>query len=116
MILWYKNSFLASVVSILGCFLVFAGIATFGDDAFVAVLLIVIGIAVAIWGKVISSNKAFKVWWKQVEMNNLEPAIAASVETAVAVYKKNPQKRTLKKITALNPEAGRVISASIAKK
>ncbi len=116
MVLWYKNSFLASVVSIFGCALVMGGIATFAEDAAPAVGLIAVGVVLAIWGKIISSNKAFKKWWKQVTDNNLEPVIARDLNTAVAVYNKNPQKRTLKKIAALNPAFAQQIEQSVAAK
>lgn len=116
MVFWYKNSFLASVVSIFGCLLVMGGIASFSDDAALAVGFIVVGVALAIWGKIISNNKSFKKWWKQVEDNNLESVIARDLNTAITVYNKNPQKRTLKKIAALNPVFAQQIQQSIAGK
>lgn len=113
MVLWYKNSFLASVVSILGCILVITGIGIAGEgDVTATALLILCGIPLIIWGKVISNNKAFKKWWKQVTDANLEPQIAQDVNTAIAIYNKNPQKRTLQKIAALNPAAAAQIQAS----
>lgn len=112
MVLWYKNSFLASVVSILGCILVIAGISVAGDgDMATTAGLIICGIPLIVWGKIISNNKAFKKWWKQVENANLIPQIRQDVNTAIAVYNKNPQKRTLKKIAALNPAAAAQIQA-----
>jgi hypothetical protein len=116
MIFWYKNSFLASVVSILGCVLVIAGLSMFGEgETAAAILLIVCGVPIAICGKIISNNKAFKVWWKQVTDANLEPKIAQDINTAVAIYNKNPQKRTLQKIETLNPAAAAHIRQSIKK-
>ena len=116
MIRFYKNSFWASVVSILGCILIMVGIMTFKDDVAGAIISIVIGLALAVCGKIISDNKAFKVWWKKVVEAGLVPQIAQNTATAVAVYNKNPQKRTLKKIAELNPAAARQIEASIAAK
>lgn len=116
MVLWYKNSFLASVVSILGCILVIAGLGISGEGDLAATAgLIICGIPLIIWGKVISNNKAFKKWWKQVTDANLEPQIAQNVNTAITIYNKNPQKRTLKKIAALNPAAAAQIQNSIKK-
>lgn len=116
MVIWYKNSFLASLVSIFGCVCCISAIAgcVEGDPSTLALLLP--GIPLMIWAKVISENKAFKKWWKQVTDNNLEPQIASSVQTAIAVYNKNPQERTLKKIEALNPAAGAQIRAQLAQK
>ena len=116
MVLWYKNSFLASVVSVLGCALVTMGImAAVGGDT-EALPMVIPGLALAIWGKIISNNKAFKKWWKQVEDNNLEPVIARDLNSAITVYKKNPQKRTLKKIAKLNPAFAQHIEQNIAGK
>ena len=105
MVFWYKNSVMSSVVSILGCVMAIAGFA----EMMIPVGLL--GIALAIWGKIISDNKAFKTWWKQVTDNNLEPRIAQSVDVAMQIYNKNPQGRTLKKIEELNPEAANQIRA-----
>ena len=116
MLFWYKNSFLASVVSLIGCSAVLAGIANFGDDPTMAVLCIVVGIVLAIWGKNISDNKSFNKWWKQIEEKNLEPVIAKDLNTAVAIYNKNPQDRTLQKIASLNPAFAEHIRKSIAAK
>ena len=116
MFLWYKNSFLASVVSIAGCALAMYGIASFGDEAATAVICIAIGVALAICGKMISSNKAFRKWWKQVKDNNLEEAVSKDLNTAVAIYRKNPQNRTIKKIATLNPTFAEYIRQNIANK
>jgi hypothetical protein len=116
MFFWYKNSFLASVVSIAGCGIAMCGIANFESDAGAGILLILLGVGIAIWGKIISNNKAFKKWWKQVKDNNLETAVATDLNTAIAVYNKNPQKRTIKKIATLNPKFAEYIQQNIANK
>lgn len=117
MIRWYKNSFLASVVSIIGCLAILAGIYGIVDETIAeGVVCIVIGLALAIWGKQISESKAFKTWWKQVTDANLEPKIAQSTDVAIQVYNKNPQKRTLKKIAELNPAAAENIERQLAAK
>ncbi len=117
MIRWYKNSFLASAVSIIGCISILAGIYGIVDETITeGVIAIVIGLALAILGKQISDNKAFKTWWKQVTDANLEPQIAQSVNIAIQVYSKNPQKRTLKKIAELNPAAAESIERQLAAK
>ena len=113
MIRWYKNSFLASLVSIIGCLMIVGGIASFGADVVTAIIFIVIGFALAVWGKNISDNKAFKTWWQQVVDAGLVPQIARDTATAIAIYNKNPQNRTLQKIRELNPAAAQQIQASI---
>ena len=116
MIFWYKNSFLASIVSIFGCALVTVAVIGLLDGDTEGLVAIIPGIALAIWGRVISDNKAFKKWWKQVEDNNLESAVATDLNTAVAVYSKNPQERTIRKIESLNPSFAAYIRQNIAKK
>lgn len=109
MLIWYKNSTLASLVSLAGCVMVLVCFGIANSNETVATVLLFPGIALVIAGKLISMDKAFKDWWKQVEDNHLEPAIAASVDVAVAIYNKNPRKRTLKKIAELNPSAAEAI-------
>ena len=116
MIRWYRNSFWASVVSIAGCAMILGGIATFSDSIGAAIALIALGFVLAVCGKNISENKAFKTWWKQVVDAGLVPQIAQNTATAIAVYNKNPQNRTLQKIRELNPAAVQQIAASIAAK
>ena len=48
MILWYKNSFLASVISILGSIVALGGIASFEDDPTITVIAVIAGIALLI--------------------------------------------------------------------
>ena len=114
MIRWYRNSFWASVVSIIGCVLILGGIGTFSESIGGAIVMIILGFVLAVCGKNISENKAFKTWWQQVVDAGLVPQIAQNTATAIAVYNKNPQDRTLQKIRELNPAAAQQIAASIA--
>ena len=59
MIFWYKNSFLASVVSIIGCLAVCVGVALYTEEGDIgsAAICALIGIPLAIAGKVISVRK-----------------------------------------------------------
>lgn len=116
MLLYYKNSILASIVSMFGCAMIMGGIVSFTEDVSTAIVFLLIGIAFAAWGKIISNNKAFKKWWKQITDNNLEPVIAKDLNTAIAIYQKNPQRRTLKKIAALNPTFAEHIQQTLASK
>lgn len=116
MVLWYRNSFLASAVSIFGCVLCMSAIVGCIEGDPSTLVMLIPGIALVIWARNISHNKAFKKWWKQVTDANLEPQIAANVQTAIAVYNKNPQERTLKKIEELNPAAAAQIRAQLAQK
>ena len=116
MVIWYKNSFLASLVSILGGIIFFSGLACITEDVAAAIGLAAVGVAMMIWGRSISKDKAFKKWWKQIEDNHLESAIAQDLNTAITIYQKNPDKRTIKKIEELNPQFATYITENIAKK
>ena len=106
MFFYYQNSLLASVVSIFGGLLVFMGLLDVVDEKY---LIIGLGIALMICGKLISNRKAFKKWWQQVEDANLVEQIQTDVEIAKIVYSKNPTRATLKKIESLNPAAAEAI-------
>ena len=117
MILYYKNSFLASVVSILGCICILCVVLEFDSyELSESIPAIIIGVALLIWGKVISNNKAFKKWWKQVEDAGLEEPLKTDIGLAQSIYSKNPIKATLKKIESLNPAAAEVIRQQTGKK
>ena len=118
MILYYKNSLLASIVSIIGCVFAIVLVVEFDSYDFATEVLPMglLAIAFLVGGKMISNHKAFKTWWKQVEKANLIDAIKTDVSVAKTIYSKNPKPATLKKIEALNPEAAAQIRASIGKK
>ena len=118
MILYYKNSVLASAVSIIGCIFAVVLVVEFESYDFVteSLPLALIALTFLIGGKLISNCKAFKTWWKQVEKANLIDAIKTDVSVAKTIYSKNPKPATLKKIEALNPAAALQIRAGIGKK
>lgn len=60
MIFWYKNSFLASIVSIIGCLTVCMGVVIYTEEGALgtAIVCALIGIPLAIAGKMISVRKA----------------------------------------------------------
>lgn len=110
MIIWYRNSFLASLVSIAGCIAAMVAILLFTSGEIMGGILVAAIAAGLLYGaKLISEKRSFDKWWKQVERANLEPEIRRSRETAVEIYKKNPEQRTLEKIRALNPGAAKYI-------
>lgn len=121
MIVWYyRNSVLASIVSILGSVAVVGGVAMMpgGDTGMIiaGVFLIAAGIAMMIGGKFISRNKSYKKWWEEI-LTKVPPAhIAGNVNLAIQVYNANPKNWTLKKIEELNPTAAQLIRYQKAKK
>ena len=106
MILYYRNSLLASLVSIAGCLVGMAGIGLLFSGVIPGGIgLIAAAAALLYLAKQISNKKAFDKWWKQIRQAGLEPEIRNSLDVAVEIYKKNPEPRTLEKIRALNPAA-----------
>lgn len=117
MVVWYKNSFLASAISIFGCGLIMCGVAMlFESEPAGGVAIAVIGLAMAFWGRSISKNKAFKKWWKEVITKIPVAHIAQDVNLAIHLYNQNPDKRTLRKLEELNPTAAQIIRQSQVKK
>ena len=112
MFVFYKNSFLASVLSILGCILIIVAIATFEEyELYEVAIPLLLGVALNIAGKMVSNEKSFKKWWKQVKDLGYEEQIKSNFEVAYTIYTKNPKKRTLKEIAKLNPAAVAYIEA-----
>ena len=111
MFLYYKNSFLASVLSILGCIMLVACVMMFEDYEITELILpFLIGIALNVAGKMVSMEKSFKKWWKSVKEAGYEEQIKQSFEAAQLVYSKYPKKRTLKEIEKLNPAAAALLA------
>ena len=112
MFVFYKNSFLASLLSILGCICILVVAADFSYySADVIVPAITGGIALMICGKLVSKEKSFKTWWKTVKAAGLEEQIKNDANIARIIYEKNPKKRTLKEIAKLNPAAAEMLAS-----
>lgn len=113
----YKNSFLASALSILGyVFLATGIIAAFNGEIIGGIFVVAISIAMMFGAKSISENKQFKAWKKQVEEKGYVPGIRSSVSTAIQVYNTFPCTKTLEYIRTLNPAAAENIAQQLAAK
>lgn len=112
MVLYYRNSILASIISIIGCIFVIMSITELSE----AWPMTIIGLVMCILGKGISVNKAFKTWWDTVIGTGKAAQMRTDRELCVEVYNENPGKHTLKKIREINPEAGEWIEQHISKK
>ena len=119
MIFYFKNSFLASVCSVLGSILVIFSIAQLVDEMIelpLALLLIAAGVALYLLGRKISHDKSFKKWWQQVIDAGLEPKLSVDQNLCYEIYKKNPQKRTIEKIRTFNPQVAERLDQITGKK
>ena len=121
----YKNSVLATILSLLGSLSAGGGMlilvsAIFVRDseldlgpAFIGFLvLFLLGVALMWAAKCTSERKQSRALIKAIKKNGLEEQIFNSVEVALSVYKRYPTKRMKKYISALNPQAGQIIQMS----
>ena len=114
MLIYYKNSFWASVVSLLSCGMIMIGIMFLVDSMILeGIIFILLGIPLFLLGRRISQNKAFKKWWAELEKKGVIAQAASSTDVAKAIYKKDPQKRTLEAIRKINPIAAMEIEGKI---
>lgn len=109
----YKNSGLATFVSVIGALFQYGGVlCLFSGLIPGALVCIPIGILLYFAGEKISFNK----WVKLLQSKGLEEQIRTDANVAVQVYNANPGKNTLAYISSLNPQAGEQIAQSVNKK
>lgn len=114
MFIYYKNSFLASLVSMLACGLIMIGIMFFVDSMILeGIIFVVLGVPLFLLGRRISQNKAFKKWWQELEKKGVIAQAATSRDVAKTIYNKDPQKRTLEAIRKINPMAAMEIEGKL---
>ena len=114
MILFYRTSVVATVISILGCASGAGGfMLLLLDGDWLGILFLLLGLAGVIGGRVIHLNKTYDKWWSENVDSEQEAELAQSREKCIEVYNLNPQRRAIKKISQLNPEAGAHIQERI---
>ncbi len=112
MVFYYRNSILASIISIFGCVSIIISI----PEIAVAWPATIIGLGMCILGKKISDIKAFKTWWDTIIGTGRATRMRTERNICVEVYNENPGKHTLKKIREINPEAAGWIEQQILQK
>lgn len=112
----YKNSILASIVSIYGSLCVFAGVSLITQSILACILVIVYGAFHCWLGAYISERANYKAWKKEIEKKVDIERIKKEIYFAVKVYNTNPCNMVLKYIRNLNPEAAEYIKQRIAEK
>lgn len=107
----YKNSVVASILSMCGYGLAMVGlIVAFTESIVGGVIVALIGVGLALWGAKVSENKQFRVWKQKIESDGMTNRIKEDVKVAVMVYNSNPGKKSLAYISQLNPVAGELIA------
>lgn len=113
----YKNSILATLMSIFGYGVILMGGMLLLDKTYIeGVIMLILGVALKVWADSVSENKRLKVLKKDLEARGLVPEIRASVRTAIEVYNMLPSKKMLAYIRTLNPEAADNIAQQLAAK
>ena len=110
MVFWYRNSILASIVSVFGCCMVLAGLPIFAAGGFV---FVVMGVLLAIAGKMISVNVTNKKWLKNLQEQGIDERVRTSYQAACQLYNANPCGFTMKYIQQINPEAAKNIKRQL---
>ena len=116
----YKNSVLATILSIIGSLMGGFGIMLFvfgifsllsgkGEVIFGSIFLILPGIAFTVLARHIAERKQMKIISKTLREKGAESEISNSVNLALHVYNQYPTKRMQKYIAGLNPQAGQII-------
>ena len=114
MLIYYKNSFWASVVSLFSCGLIMLGIMFFFDVMILEGLaMLAMGVPLFLLGRHISQKKAFKKWWQELEKKGVIAEAMRSQDVALAIYKKDPRKWTLEAIRKIDPMAALAIEGQV---
>ncbi len=110
----YKNSFLASTLSILSSLTMIICVAAFlGRAILEGILLLILGVALLFAAEYVSEKKCFKLWIRKLEANGMLAKVAEDNSAAVAMYNANPKKMTLAYIQKLNPDAAAIIAREL---
>ena len=107
----YNTSKPASVLSIVGLILRFAGLITLcGWNLPVAAICIMLGCAC----HYLAEHIHFRAWVQVVQRDGLEDRVkCGDLATAGQLYKIFPSKKTVRYLTAVNPEVGKKLSEII---
>lgn len=90
----YRNSFMASLVSLCGYGLAFLGIVVaFSESVVGGIIVALAGVGLMCWAPKISENKQFRVWKRKLESVGITSRMKEDVDVAVMVYNSNPGKK-----------------------
>lgn len=111
----YKNSILASLVSIFGYCFMLGGIAiAFDCEILGGIVMFLMGIGLAALASVISSRAQFRQWIKKLKKDGIIDRARQDVTLAIRIFDANPTKQTLRYIRELNPTAAEQIDRHLA--
>ena len=112
----YKNSILATIISMMGTAFAFGGVYMIIDgETSGAALLIIFGVALMFGAAAISKNKVFKVWVKSLKSKGILEQLSTNDALCRQVYQANPIKRTVRLIEKYNPRMADELRATSVK-
>ena len=113
-IIIYRNSVLATLVSIAGTILLILGLsAMFYDTWYTGLTLMTIGLGLMLGAYFMAKRVGFKKWIKQLKAKGVIDELPNSEALCIKLYQSNPCKRTLAFIHKCNTEAADYISKFI---
>lgn len=117
MIIWYRNSFLASLISIVACVFAVCGVYAAVDGEISGLLLLIPGIGGVLLGRWISDRKAkktaFKSWYAE-RSADCDDLVRSSDAYATKLYRAMPTAQMLDYVRSLNPAAAAAIEGKSA--
>lgn len=99
----YKNSILATIVSIMGTAFALGGVYMIIEGDTEAIPLVIIGVALMFGASAISKNKVFKTWVKGLKEKGILEQLPTNDALCRQVYQANPGKKTLALLEKYNP-------------
>lgn len=114
---FYKNSVIATIISIWGTTWTLVGFCVaISEDAIAGIVLAVVGICLIFVARVINEKAIFKKWIKGLKKDGIVEKLSTSEEMCIAVYNANPCKKNIKYIRKHNPVVAEKLLFEINKK
>lgn len=111
----YKNSILASLVSIMGYGFMVGGLGmAFGGEILGGIVLFLMGLGCAALASVISERAQFRQWIRKLKKDGIIDRARQDTALAIQIFQANPTKQTLRYIRKLNPTAAEYIDQRLA--
>ena len=101
----FKNSVLASILSVIGSCMLMVGLIMLFQDVWVGIILLAVAASMILLGYRISEDKRYNQLIDDLEKKGLLQHLPNDIGLCLAVYRSYPSKATLKLIEGYNPTA-----------
>ena len=112
----YRNSILASIISIVGTICLVAGVCLVFEETITGIVMAIFGGVFMLWAHCISENKAFRRWKKQLKTDGIIDMMPSSNDICMRVYYSNPCKKTIKFIGKYNSSVADELKSQMRRK